>query len=220
MKNIHILPTDKPSRFLYNSTLKSFCIQKEIDGMFINDGKVSGADFWGLEKALNNGFKPYNIHITSNEEIKEGDWTLMFDDFGHLFLCDKPQQYLGIEKGHHLNKGLRKIILTTDFTLSPDVHKIPDEFLEWFVKNPSCEEVEVELKTKQLVKPYDVYNEIVSYYKIIIPKEEPKQERMYSEEEVLEIIRQYALEEHLITSSKPDIWFEQFKKKYVLQSNK
>jgi hypothetical protein len=38
-------------------------------------------------------------------------------------------------------------------------------------------------------------------------------ERMYSEEEVLEIIRQYALEEHLITSSKPDIWFKQFKKK-------
>ena len=42
---------------------------------------------------------------------------------------------------------------------------------------------------------------------------EAKQERSYSEEEVLEIIRQYALEEHLITSSKPDIWFEQFKKK-------
>jgi len=40
-----------------------------------------------------------------------------------------------------------------------------------------------------------------------------QEERMYSEEEVLEIIRQYALEEHLITSSKPDIWFEQFKKK-------
>ena len=40
-----------------------------------------------------------------------------------------------------------------------------------------------------------------------------QQQQMYSEEEVLEIIRQYALEEHLITSSKPDIWFEQFKKK-------
>ena len=37
-------------------------------------------------------------------------------------------------------------------------------------------------------------------------------ERSYSEYEVLEIIRQYALEEHLITSSKPDIWFKQFKK--------
>ena len=40
-----------------------------------------------------------------------------------------------------------------------------------------------------------------------------QQERSYSEEEVLEIIRQYALEEHLITSSKTDIWFKQFKKK-------
>lgn len=40
-----------------------------------------------------------------------------------------------------------------------------------------------------------------------------EQARMYSEQEVLEIIRQYALEEHLITSSKPDIWFKQYKKK-------
>ena len=49
----------------------------------------------------------------------------------------------------------------------------------------------------------------------ILFKDEKKwqQERSYSEEEVLEIIRQYALEEHLITSSKPDKWFEQFKKK-------
>ena len=39
-----------------------------------------------------------------------------------------------------------------------------------------------------------------------------QQKRSYSEEEVLEIIRQYALEEHLITSSKPDVWFKQFKK--------
>ncbi len=38
-------------------------------------------------------------------------------------------------------------------------------------------------------------------------------ERSYSEEEVLDIIRQYALEEHLITSSKPDVWFKQFKTK-------
>jgi hypothetical protein len=39
-----------------------------------------------------------------------------------------------------------------------------------------------------------------------------KQQERWSEEEVLEIIRQYALEEHLITSSKPDIWFKQFNK--------
>ena len=45
-----------------------------------------------------------------------------------------------------------------------------------------------------------------------LEERDEQQERMYSAEEVLEIIRQYALEEHLITSSKPDKWFEQFKK--------
>ena len=42
---------------------------------------------------------------------------------------------------------------------------------------------------------------------------EMEKQQGYSEEEVLGIIRQYALEEHLITSSKPDIWFNKFKKK-------
>jgi hypothetical protein len=38
-----------------------------------------------------------------------------------------------------------KIILTTDPNLIKEgVQAIDDEFLEWFVKNPSCEEVEVE----------------------------------------------------------------------------
>jgi hypothetical protein len=52
------------------------------------------------------------------------------------------------------------------------------------------------------------YNEAVFHN----AKEMEKQQG-YSVEEVLEIIRQYALEEHLITSSKPDIWFKQYKKK-------
>ena len=187
MKNIHILPTDKPSRLYLHS-------ENELQ-LRTNIIRTS-EDYLGSNQ---------HIYITSNEEIKEGDWTLMFDSFGHLFLCHKPQQYLGIEKGHHLNKGLRKIILTTDPDLIKDgIQAIDDTFLEWFVNNPSCEEVEIE-------RGYRGYNLV--NYKIIIPKEESKQERMYSEEEVLEIIRQYALEEHLITGSKPDIWFKQYKKK-------
>lgn len=39
-----------------------------------------------------------------------------------------------------------------------------------------------------------------------------KIQQSYSEEEVLDILKQYALEEHLITSSKPDEWFNKFKK--------
>jgi hypothetical protein len=54
-----------------------------------------------------------------------------------------------------------------------------------------------------------IYNEVTNWCKGATWQAE----RMYSEEEVLEIIRQYALEEHLITSSKPDIWFKQYKKK-------
>jgi hypothetical protein len=42
-------------------------------------------------------------------------------------------------------KHYQKIILTTDKDLTKDgVQSIDDEFLEWFVKNPSWEEVEVE----------------------------------------------------------------------------
>jgi hypothetical protein len=292
MKNIHILPTPNPSR-LYQ--LKN--------------------DILRLDYKIDRGEANKHIYITSNEEIKDvrphkGKWQL--------------------EKGLILNKfpdyltdlsECKLIILTTDQDLINDgVQAIDDEFLEWFVDNPSCEEVEV--NSIETNPDYKSNWENRFTYKIIIPKEEPKQdwqpiqgeqvwikvfsnwskgiyigydimkgvhivrepeegggnllssneilpykampneskketleelfkieeaaenyslelleaktiqphektwiksmfiriarlqkERMYSEEEVLEIIRQYALEEHLITSSKPDIWFEQFKKK-------
>jgi len=61
----------------------------------------------------------------------------------------------------------KKIILTTDQDLIDNgVQDIDTEFLEWFVKNPSCEEVTV----------YDglFENRIWKKY-IIIPKEEQKQ---------------------------------------------
>ena len=73
----------------------------------------------------------------------------------------------------------KKIILTTDPSLD-GVQKIDDEFLEWFVKNPSCEEIEVESnyrvksgtiqEHKEGKAGYEYYD-----YKIIIPKKEPKQ---------------------------------------------
>ena len=72
--------------------------------------------------------------------------------------------------------GRRKIILTTDQDLIKDgVQAIDDEFLEWFVKNPSCEKIKIN---------YEIYKEGVGLltsdwrmseddkYKIIIPKEE------------------------------------------------
>ena len=65
----------------------------------------------------------------------------------------------------------KKIILTTDQELIKNgIQPIPDEFLEWFVKNPSCEEVKVELHVGSLR-----WSDSKNTYKIIIPKEEPKQ---------------------------------------------
>jgi hypothetical protein len=135
-KNIHVLPTDKPSRLLIN---------------------------W--EKDLCYKSKPYlmegtqNIYITSDEEIKEGYYL----DLTHNIVM-KSVFYPSSDK------NCKKIILTTDQDLIKDgVQAIDDEFLEWFVKNPSCEEVEV-------IKLYNdtCKEQILNEYEIIIPKEEPR----------------------------------------------
>ena len=56
-----------------------------------------------------------HLYILSDEEIKEGDWCIMLDSFGNVF--SNPQQYNNPET-QHLNKRLRKIIATTDKSLS------------------------------------------------------------------------------------------------------
>jgi translation initiation factor 2 beta subunit (eIF-2beta)/eIF-5 len=93
-----------------------------------------------------------NIYITNDEEIKEGD--IWYD--GTNIRKDFPKSFInGIDK---------KIILTTDQDLIKDgVQEIDEEFLQWFVKNSSCERVEVEF-----------IEDNWGYYEIIIPKEEPK----------------------------------------------
>ncbi len=71
-----------------------------------------------------------HIYITSDEEIKEGDWFYnpKFNEIGINYNPD----------------SCKKIILTTDQDLINDgVQSIDDEFLKWFIKNPSCEFVEI-----------------------------------------------------------------------------
>ena len=139
MKNIHVLPTDKPSKLFYN-----------VGGALL---------FTNYEN--HNGV---NIYITSDEEIKEGDW---YYYFGYIVKYNSDE--------NTLTPNCKKIILTTDQDLIKDgVQSINNEFLEWFVKNPSCEEVEV---VKDRVFKLDEFNqrEFYNQYKIIIPKEEPKQ---------------------------------------------
>ena len=109
------------------------------------------------------------LFITSDEEIKEGDWWLNLKTNDADKCTHKSEVLLyNSEKYEHI----KKIILTTDQDLIKDgVQSIPDDFLEWFVKNPSCEEVEI--------KPLLSNNGRALFgYKIIIPKEDPKQETL------------------------------------------
>ena len=140
MKNIHILPTDKPSR-LY------------IDNKGKYNLEIGQVDFKTFQ----------NINITNDEEIKEGDW------FSH-----KQINYLKISNSTARPMDAKKIILTTDQDLIKyGVQAIDDEFLEFIVKNSSCEEVEVIYEPKNFLDTKQGWE-----YKIIIPKEEPKQEKI------------------------------------------
>jgi hypothetical protein len=144
MKNVYLLPTDKPT------------------GIF--ESKISGLQYSIMPKIRTNPLVGFHLYITSDEEIKEGDYVTngkytsqAINEWWTKFYIGNPE----------LKADYWKIILSTDPDLIAEgVQPIDDEFIEWFVKNPSCEFVEV---FHQLHKDEPLY-------KIIIPQEEPKQE--------------------------------------------
>jgi hypothetical protein len=133
MKNIHALPTDKPSLYRFvNGTLKKY---NNVSVVSLNS---------------------VHIYITDDSKIKEEDWCI---DVIHNTICKRNSD--------NYRKQYKKIILTTDQDLIKDgVQAIDDDFLEWFVKNPSCEYIKTE-------KWLDDEGGVI--YSRIIPKEEPKQ---------------------------------------------
>ena len=146
MKNLNLLPTDKPSSLIiYNSKLK-----------LVNYPVITPS---GNQK---------HVYITSDEEIKDNTWVLNIVN-GVIYKTYSGNNFnLDTEK-----ERWRKIILTTDQDLIKNgVQAIDDEFLEWFVKNPNCEEIEV-----VDVRSLGVYGSYYPY-KINIPKKETKQETL------------------------------------------
>jgi hypothetical protein len=160
MKNIHVLATDKPS----NGYILGKCIKELSDvkiGQFTKTYHLMFSEEY---------FQPHNIYITSDEEIKVGEWVIYTK--GIKIHCKKLDNKEDVELANIENSGVLKIILTTDQDLILDgVQDIKDEFIEWFVKNPSCEEVEVEMNQGRYYD-YGGNVHITNAYKIIIPKEE------------------------------------------------
>ena len=99
--------------------------------------------------------------ISDNENINENDYIITKDDrlVQVSYLLSKDLE------------GASKVILTTNNLLIKDgVQSIDDDFLEWFVKNPSCEFV---MTIPDVIGLRDVFQPTgKDLYKIIIPKEE------------------------------------------------
>ena len=115
MKNLFLLTTEKPSRL-----------------SILNNGELNfGAEFISSSNSV-----AKHIYITNSEKIKEGVNQWYFDK-----TLNKPYNSGGAQYLYKQNV----IVLTTDKGLIADgVQSIPDEFLEWFVKNSNCEEIEFE----------------------------------------------------------------------------
>jgi hypothetical protein len=158
MKNIHILPTEEESRLQVNKHKKMFLSQEPKAYL----------------ACINQ-----NIYITSDEEIKDGEYGIClnlvregFKSHQAVFKMDAEQRQAMEELGGQKKAEVLKIILTTDQDLIKDgVQAIDDTFLEWFVKNPSCEEVKIHTL---LHKNYFGFDKDLRIYKIVIPKGEPK----------------------------------------------
>jgi hypothetical protein len=165
MKNIYILPTDQPSRLYLEYGDGDLCLSNNL-----------------LPQTSRSNNQ--HIYITSDEEIKEGDWCL--DKFNQRWKLEDKKLIVFDSKGitrfstdNVLGHECKKIIITTDPTLVEDgVQEIDDEFLEWFVKNPNCEFVYIKYTYWEKINSVGKYS-----YKIIIPKEEPKLGYVKSETE-------------------------------------
>ena len=141
-------------------------------------------DIKPIKEALGNNV---NIYITSNEEIKEGDWVIQinFEKTNTQVIKCQTQSQTIIANSKDGSFTKNKIILSTDQDLIKDgVQAIDDEFLEWFVKNPSCISVETSfacLEERQCICKSNE-NCLKIGYKIIIPKEEIHLEDIFNDE--------------------------------------
>jgi len=163
MKNIYVLPTNKPSRL---------CI--------LSDGILQLKKIPYLKSYPRLSLTNQHIYITSDEEIKLGEYGKLSTN--HIWRFNEAKLEL-VKEGKIEPK---KIILTTDPDLIKEgVQAIDDEFLEWFVKNSSCERVE----TYSLGIENSDTGESGHYkYEIIIPKEELKQRFLLFDKEKADAI--------------------------------
>lgn len=128
---------------------------------------------------LSNEIKSYsdctnqNIYITSDKEIKESNWCLQVETneiFKIKEILEKQQVYLDTDGKTHYDNfdpwNVKKIIMTTNSDLIADgVQSIENKFIEWYINNSDCKQIEVVYLGK--------LNKVDSY-ELILPKQSNK----------------------------------------------
>jgi hypothetical protein len=124
MKNLFILPSEKPSRLLKSQNNNFMIIKSDTPNWF--------------EIILKNTYQ--NIYIINDDEIKDNTWVLNIVN-GNIYKTYKGKPFNKDTK----KEKWRKIIIATDVDLIKDgVPAINDQVLDWFVKNPTCEWVDID----------------------------------------------------------------------------
>ena len=170
MKNLHSLPTKQPSKLhLYNKLFLSPNYQNS--------------------KTINSIVEGRNIVITNDEHFGANDWVLYENPNNLRKLVvkvttiengkfDYERQTLDIRE-IPIKWGKKIILITDPKVIADGIQAIDDDFIEWFIKNPSCEWVEVQESSyqKKLEKPIYIglgvyiHDETIHFLKIIIPEE-------------------------------------------------
>ncbi|HSE99744.1 MAG TPA: hypothetical protein VLA48_02520 [Nitrososphaeraceae archaeon] len=162
MKNIYLIPTDKPSRLFIIDKSKMFKPEAPYLSFSTVGGRVHKVE--GSEL-----YQPQNMYITSDEDIKDSDYIIDIKD-NYVYKANLEGCV------NWVTKNEQKIILTRDpLLIEHGVQKIDDEFLEWFIKNSDCEFVEVEKLYRKERNDTGMIGSPMSFtvfdkYKINIPK--------------------------------------------------
>ena len=128
MKNIFLIPTSRESR-----------LWRDLDSNKLTFSSLSKPNSNECTKCSHE-----YVYITSDEEIKNC-W--------FLNLTNNKIGYIKNDIG--IQENAKKIVMTNDLKLIEDsVQEIGDNFFEWLVLNPTCEEVEIG-KTNKLLDVYE-----------------------------------------------------------------
>jgi hypothetical protein len=188
---VHALPTEKAMR------AKDLVFDR-VSGTWII------ANFGLKTKQI--GINPHHLYITSDEEIKEGDKYLSSGkivttctDSKHahaLKICGKEHGHVKIvattNKELWFKSGLNPDLLGVDKNapIKPDISKIPEDFIQAFVREQGIWEVELECYQKEEIAT----NLLSGHIKIGTPKLRsngtviihPIKEKMYTRRELVD----------------------------------